>query len=198
MPGERPRSGVIAPGAGVISTRGPVHFERRATTSASRERSAKAAFGCDLICRQAASQGIVSVVLSGSDMRREDVSCAEVGGAAFEVGVWPARSPPARPQLPGFPQQAPPVEFEQVRPLPPPLSDRQGQSLQGDEHATDLLIAAQKALPNASSAQAGQFDGSPVQVGTSGFGGAEVGREMGKMGCRDGLWVRRLSGMGGW
>ena len=51
-------------------------MERRATTSASRDRSVNAAFGWDLICRHAASHGIVSVVVSGSDIRSEEVSGA--------------------------------------------------------------------------------------------------------------------------
>lgn len=47
-PGELNRSGVRLPGGGWITAVGPVHFVRRATTSASMERSANAMFGWDL------------------------------------------------------------------------------------------------------------------------------------------------------
>lgn len=195
-PGDKPRSGVMVPGAGDISTVGPVHLERRATTSARRDRSVNAALGCDLICRQAASQGIVSVVVSGSDMSNEEVmdGAADVDDEP-EAPADAPRSLLARPHRLGFPQQPLPTADEQV---PPPFSERQGQSLHGEVQATVLLIAAQNALPNASSAHAGQFEGSPVHEGTSGFGGSGVGMVIGKMGCSEGLWVRRRSGMGGW
>jgi hypothetical protein len=46
-----------------MTTVGPVHFDLRATTSASSVRSAKDTFGCDFSCRQASLVGIVSVGL---------------------------------------------------------------------------------------------------------------------------------------
>ena len=64
--GEIPRSGVIVPGAGLISTVGPVHFDRLDTTSASMSRSANVTLGWDLICRHASSHGIVATA-AGSE-----------------------------------------------------------------------------------------------------------------------------------
>ena len=57
--GDAPRSGVASPGAGEITTVGPVHFDLRATTSASRFRSANDALGWSLIVFQASFVGIV-------------------------------------------------------------------------------------------------------------------------------------------
>lgn len=158
----------------------------------------KAAFGWLLICRHAASHGIVSVVLNGSDMRREEVSWAEEAEAGAEDAAADVpRSELDRPHAPGLPQQPPlpPVAAEQP---PPPLSERHGQSLQGDVDATDWLMAAQNALPKASSAHAAQFAGSPVQDGTSGCAGSGVGMVIGNIGCKEGLGARRRRGTGGW
>lgn len=90
-------SGVIEPGAGTISTCGPVHLERRATTSASRLRSAKSTLGCNLSSRHAVSQEMVSDVAAKSLMRIE-VSWA--GGAESAAGPQPTL-----PHAIGFPQQ---------------------------------------------------------------------------------------------
>jgi hypothetical protein len=51
---------VNEPGGGEMTTVGPVHFDLRATTSASRVKSANDTFGCDFNCRQASLVGIVS------------------------------------------------------------------------------------------------------------------------------------------
>lgn len=68
----------------------------------------------------------------------------------------------ARQQALGFPQQELVAAVDGKAWLQP--SEPQEQLPQPvDEEAIDLLIAAQKALPKASSAHAGQFEGSPVQ-----------------------------------
>ena len=182
--GEIPRSGVIEPGAGQISTRGPVHLDRRATTSARRSRSAKVTLGCDLICLHAASHGIVSpsdgpgsigageldVALPGGDTEGERFSCT-----LLQAPVFPQQPFPAAPL-----HTAAPSERQMV----------QGEACS----ATDLFTAAQKAFPNASSAQAGQFDGSPVQEG-----GSEGGVNTGNTGvAADVAGPRRRRGTGGW
>ncbi len=123
-PGDTLRSGVMEPGAGEISTRGPVHLERRATTSARSDRSVNAAFGWFLICRHAASQGMVSDVLNASDMRRDDVSCAAVGAiieldAAGEPETDSPKSGFARPHVAGLPQQPPPLPPADEQAPPP-------------------------------------------------------------------------------
>ena len=125
-PGDMSRSGVMEPGAGEISTRGPVHLERRATTSARSDKSVNAAFGWFLICRHAASQGIVSDVLNASDMSSDDVSCEAVGAivelddAEEPEPIGSPRSGFALPHVAGLPQQLlpPPAAAEQ---LPPPF-----------------------------------------------------------------------------
>lgn len=69
---------------------------------------------------------------------------------------------------------------------------------------TELLIAAQKALPKASSAHARQLDGSPEQVAARGVGmcGCDGAEEIGKMDGCDGVklafMVRRRRGTAGW
>jgi len=120
MLGDTPRSGVIDPGAGEISTRGPVHFDRRATTSARSSRSANEAFGWDLICRHASSHGIFSCGEQGLEgvstlpesspahVVRDRISEAEVEEEMEEeevVAVAGGSSGASRPQSPGFPQQ---------------------------------------------------------------------------------------------
>ena len=83
-----------------------------------------AAFGWFLICRDAASQGIVSDVLNTSDMRRDDVSCAAVGAKAEpDAGGEPETGSPSsgfdRPHVAGFPQQQPPpLPAAAEQPLP--------------------------------------------------------------------------------
>lgn len=54
--------GDVGGGLGDGRIRGPVHFERLATTLASKERSANDTLGCALISRHASFVGIVSEV----------------------------------------------------------------------------------------------------------------------------------------
>ena len=94
------------------------------------------------------------------------------------------------PQPAGFPQHPPPV----LEPHPP-APVREGQSLHGPLAATDLLIAAQNAFPKASSAQAAQFDGSPVQEGPA----TGLEEDTGKTTFDADLPLpRRRRGTGGW
>lgn len=77
--GELTRSGVTAPSAGEITTRGPVHLDRRATTSARSVKSAKATFGWDLSWRQASFVGIVPEAVGLTELDKDDVpSCFSV------------------------------------------------------------------------------------------------------------------------
>lgn len=182
--GEIPRSGVIDPGAGQISTRGPVHLDRRATTSARRSRSAKVTLGCDLICLHALSHGMVSPScgLGGTGVGELDIA---LPGGDTEGGRFSCTAL----QAPAFPQQPFPAA-----PLHTPAPS-EGQMVQGVVCiATDLFTAAQKALPNASSAHAGQFEGSPVQEG-----GSVGGENTGNTGtATEFVGPRRRRGTGGW
>lgn len=184
-----PLSGVTAPGAGLISTRGPVHLDRRATTSARSARSANATLGCDLSCRHASSHGIVSEEVGpisiSIDNGIEAIAVVVVVAAAapaFEELLLEAEVELPHtdcPQSAGFPQHPPVVAPRDADMLlvpatcatPAPVAvaaARPGQFSHCDVHATELLIAAQKALPNASSAQARQLDGSPEQEAVRG------------------------------
>lgn len=144
-----------ASSSGFGERRGPPHCERRATTSANMVRSAKAILGCDLSCAQAVLQGTVSLPLdtcSGEE-------AADLESAIETLGLPRLGFDPAPPHIDG--------------PLPHPPHPRKLE-LEVDpeeEHVvhcfTELPNAAQKAFPNGSSAQAKQFDGSPVQLGES-------------------------------
>lgn len=132
------RSGVASPKAGEITTVGPVHFDLRATTSASKLRLANEAFGCALILCQASFVGMVSWLRLAD---KEQPSTGRRGR-----------------QRPGFPQH----RRWGVAALS--SSWLQGQPGHGGCEVTDCRIAVQNAFPNVSSAQAAQLDGSPVHV----------------------------------
>lgn len=101
----------------------------------------------------------------------------------FDPAPWEAPFPEPLPHWSRFPQH---LTFGD---LPPGLSE-QGQFPHGVADATDLVIAAQKALPNGSSAHAKQFEGSPEHDG----GGAVTGKtELGAA-----FAGRRRRGTGGW
>jgi hypothetical protein len=145
-----PRSGVMDPGAGEMTTRGPVHLERLATTSANRRRSAKAALGCALICCHASLQGIVSTLV--------EAGCG-TGAVIFFAPQLLAEERLGQ-ELQASRQQLP-------DPGPIVLFPNLGQFAQGSDDTAiiDWPTAMQNALPNASSAQAKQLDGSPEHVG---------------------------------
>ena len=75
------RSGVADPSAGEMITVGPVHFDLRATTSASKERSANVTFGWDLSWRQASFVGIVS----GSHSMETDGPQLQLGNSTQQL-----------------------------------------------------------------------------------------------------------------
>ena len=156
-----------------------MHFDRRATTSASNSKSANVAFGCDLICFQASLHGIVSceitVVLSSTPGEDELTADGEI-----------VLSPP---HATGLPQQPEPAACSPHRP---------GQFPQGVVEATDLLIAAQKAFPNGSSAQAKQFDGSPEHDASMRRVRSRGAAVIGNIEFTVVVVVRRRSGTAGW
>jgi len=133
-----------------MTTRGPVHLDRRATTSARRERSVKATFGWDFSWRQASSVGITS--------GRDSEACCSVKGVEIEAGPHDPL-----PHRLGLPQQARAGALsstaQELEGFPWP-----GQFAQGASDATLSPTAVQNAFPKTSSAQAIQFDGSPEQV----------------------------------
>lgn len=161
-------------GGGDRTTRGPVHLDRPATTSARRVKSANSTLGCDFSWRQASLVGIVS----------NDDSAA-VGTREVDA-------------LHGPPPHAP-VPPQQPRPVALPFM--LGQPEHGADDSTDAPMAVQKALPKTSSAQAAQFDGSPEQLaGLSELGregSSAICLTTGKMGLVGEVVVRRRRGTGG-
>jgi hypothetical protein len=75
-----------------------VHFDRRATTSASNDKSAKATFGCDLSCRQASFVGIVAEAPAAGDTPRP---C----GARSTASIQQLLLPPGASRQHGQPSQ---------------------------------------------------------------------------------------------
>lgn len=144
--GEVLRSGVMEPGAGDITTRGPVHLDRRATTSASKSKSENETFGWDLSCCQAVFVGMVSL----SEGMDEDMDICVGGFGRSDLG---------------FERRT--LEDSGVQ----RSSGVHGQSSQDVNAATDLPIAAQNAFPKESSAQARQLLGSPEQFAGLSFWG---------------------------
>lgn len=155
-------------GGGERTIRGPVHLDRRATTSASMSRSVKAMLGWDFRRCHASFVGIVSASVRVKDeMGREGVGMAR--------GEWGCNA-----------------MFCDDGPTFGTLAGSHGQLSHGGRDE----IFSQNALPNESSAQAGQLDGSPEQLA-----GVGVGWEGGE------TWnmvficvvplVRRRSGTGG-
>ena len=178
-----------------------------------------ATLGWDLSCRHASSHGIVSEeggLMSIDNGIEAATAAAAATDAAFEVPEAEVELPQTDcPQSAGFPQHPPPVVTPRgTDTLPVPATCASpaapaawpGQFSHCDVHATELLIAAQKALPNASSAHARQLDGSPEQVAVRGgvvetWGWEGGACEIGKMLCwcdALGLGLRRRRGTAGW
>jgi len=143
LAGETTLSG----GSGDNIMRGPVHFDLRATTSASNDKSENETLGWDLSSRQALFVGIVS---------RPDDEC----GTETEWG-----SPQYSSRISRVVTSAAGVS-----------SVLQEQSAQGVMLAVASEIAAQNALPNESSAQAIQLAGSPEQLTGAGLGRVDMGK----------------------
>lgn len=146
----------LSSGSGDKMTRGPVHVERRATTSASMARSANTMLGCDFNCAQALLHEMVSLL----ELDRWPGDGAADWGSAREALPDVAR-----------PDEGPaPAHAEEVPHPPHPLTKLDIDPLLGQlaHGLTEFPRAAQKAFPNGSSAHARQFDGSPVQSGVSG------------------------------
>lgn len=130
---------ISATGDGESVIRGPVHLERRATTSASMSRSVKAILGCDFKRCQASLVGIVSVFGGMNEETGRD-------GVGMARGVWGCCKVILCDDCPtsGMP------------------SDVQGQLSHAAAEISEIF--SQNALPKESSAQAGQLEGSPEQL----------------------------------
>jgi hypothetical protein len=146
MRGLAERSGVIEPGGGEIMTRGPVHFDRRATTSASRAKSANETLGWDFSWRQASFVGMVC-----------NLSSMSVEGVV--ISTTPSEPLCGASSL-----------------LQHSLSRPPGQSLQGVELPTMSPIATQNARPKESPEHAEQLSGSPEHLAAQELGGAATGK----------------------
>lgn len=163
-----------------MTTWGPVHFVLRATTSASIERSAKAMFRCDFSWRHASLHGMVSEKSSSDCCTRDDE------GAGVNMIV------PGEPGAVGGGETDRPAAV---------MFPRLGHVAHGDDEHIESPRAVQKALPNGSSAQAMQFDGSPEHTGSANIfrAGSGEGRRIWKIGVMRGLeGPLRRRGTAGW
>jgi hypothetical protein len=171
--GETGLSDVRELGVGDNMTRGPVHFDLRATTSASNDRSENETLGCDLSCRQALFVGTV----------------LELCWAFNGDNGWGTETEWGWLRSPRYPSRASRDAASTVG----ASSALQGQSTQGVMLIAASEMAVQNALPNESSAQAIQLAGSPEQLT-----GAELGRvDTGKTVFKLGTTGRRRSGTAG-
>jgi len=131
------------------------------------------------------------MVSCGEDVVVVDPTGPE-SGASHVVSGWTSEAA-SRPHNVGFPQQPPPFAAALE------VSVRLGQFPHGVPDETDLLIAAQNAFPNASSAQARQFEGSPEQLGSVGRDESGAGDgDTGKVSFAPEEGPRRRKGTGGW